>query len=74
MIYPNPVTDFLNINFPNAAKRKLILQSIDGKKLFEKITSGEFERIVMSGFDQGIYTLIIETNGESIKTKVVKKD
>jgi PKD repeat protein len=73
MIYPNPVTDFLNIHFPNAVKRKLILQTIDGKQLFEKITSNEFEIIVMSGFEQGIYTLIIETNGESIKTKVVKK-
>ena len=74
MIYPNPATDFLNIDFPDAAERKLILQTMDGKTLFERTTSHESERIVMSGFDQGIYMLIIETNGESIRTKVVKKD
>jgi PKD repeat protein len=74
MIYPNPVKDFLNIRFPGADKRKLILQSIDGKQLFEKMTSNEFEKLDMSGFEPGIYTLSIETNGESIKLKVVKKD
>jgi PKD repeat protein len=74
MIYPNPATDFLNIDFPNTAEWKLMLQTIDGKPLFERTTSQESERIVMSGFDQGIYMLIIETNGESIKTKIVKKN
>jgi PKD repeat protein len=74
MIYPNPVTNFLNVRFPNAAKRKLILQTIDGKHLVERITSNEFDRIDMSEYDQGIYTLIIEANGESVKTKVIKKN
>jgi PKD repeat protein len=74
MIYPNPATDFLNIDFPCAAKRKLILQTIDGKHLFERITSRKSERIDLSEFDQGIYMLIIETNGESTKTKIVKKN
>jgi len=74
MIYPNPAKDYLNIHFPDAARRKLILQSIDGKHLFETITSNEFERIGMSEFDQGIYTLIIETNGESSRIKVVKRN
>jgi PKD repeat protein len=74
MIYPNPVTNFLNIHFPGSARRKLTLQTIDGKLLFERITSNEFDRIDMSEFDQGVYTLIIETNGESSKTKVVKRN
>lgn len=74
MIYPNPVTDFLNIRFPDDTKRKVILQTIDGKNLFGKITSGVIERVDMSEFDPGIYTLIIETNGESTKTKVIKQD
>jgi PKD repeat protein len=72
MIYPNPVKDFLNIHFPNAAKRKLILQTIDGKNLFERISSNEFERIEMSGFNQGIYMLIIETNGETTVYRVTR--
>jgi PKD repeat protein len=65
MIYPNPATEFLNIHFPDAARRKLIMQTIDGKQIFERITSSEFERIAVSGFDQGLYMLIIETNGDS---------
>jgi PKD repeat protein len=74
MIYPNPFTGLLNIRFPDAAKRKLILQTIDGKYLLERKTFGQFESIEMSGFDPGVYTLIIETKGEEIKTKVVKKN
>jgi PKD repeat protein len=74
MIYPNPATDFLNIDFPFAARRKIILQTIDGKPLFEGTTAHKSERIVMSGFDQGVYILIIETNGESTKTKIVKRN
>ena len=73
MIYPNPVRDFLNIHFPGAAARKIILQAIDGKYLYEGMTFNELERVDMSKFDQGIYTLIIETNGESVKTKIIKK-
>lgn len=73
MIYPNPVTDFLNIRFPGLSDRKLILQTIEGKHLIEQTTSGEFERIDMSGLDMGIYTLIIETTSESYQAKVVKK-
>lgn len=73
MIYPNPATGFLNIDFPDAAKRKIILQTIDGKQLFEKTISHKSERIDLGGFDQGIYMLIIETNGETSRTKVVKK-
>ena len=73
MIYPNPATDLLNIDFPNSARRKLILQTIDGKALFERMTSHKSETIDLSGFDQGIYILIIEAKGETTKTKVVKK-
>lgn len=73
MIYPNPVKDFLHIHFPGAASRKIILQSIDGKCLYERMTFNELERIDMNKYDQGIYTLIIEANGESVKTKVVKR-
>ncbi|MCU0370123.1 MAG: PKD domain-containing protein [Bacteroidales bacterium] len=72
MIYPNPVMDFLNIRFPGAAWRKLTLQTIDGKYLFGRTTSNEFEQIDLSGFDQGIYTLIIESAGETIRNKIVK--
>ena len=73
MIYPNPVTDFLNISFSKASKRKLILQTIDGKQLLEKTISNDSESISMREIDPGIYTLIIETDGESFRTKVVKK-
>jgi hypothetical protein len=38
------------------------------------MTSDAFERIDISGCDPGIYALIIETNGETINAKVVKKD
>lgn len=73
LIYPNPVTDFLNIQFPVAEKRKIILQTIQGKPVFERETSNEFESIDMNKFDQGVYTLTIENNGELMKAKVVKK-
>lgn len=74
VIYPNPATDLLNIDFPHAARRKLVLQTVDGKPVFEIITSGKSETIDLGGFDQGIYMLIIETSGKSIKTKVVKRN
>jgi len=74
LIYPNPVSDQLHIRFPEAAQRKLILQTLEGKPLWERITTNETERIGMSELDPGIYTLVIETNGKSTGARIIKND
>ena len=72
MLYPNPVSDRLHIRFTGAARRNLLLQTLDGKQLWERTTTRESETIDMSGFSPGVYTLMIETDGKTSRAKVVK--
>jgi PKD repeat protein len=74
MIYPNPVTDHLNIRFPDAARRILSLQTMDGKQVWEKTTGSAGEIIDMSGIAPGVYSLLIETDGKTSRAKVIRRE
>ncbi len=74
VVYPNPATDKLHIVFPDAKSRSLTLKNMDGKQLFEKISSGKEEVINLQGFAHGIYSLIIKSDDDIVSIiKVIKK-
>jgi hypothetical protein len=69
-IYPNPVTDMLNINCPDNGK--LFLYDMMGKTLIERqITAGK-NVIDVSCFSEGLYFLNINTSKGSSTFKVVR--
>jgi PKD repeat protein len=74
IVYPNPVTHTLQIQFPDKQKRDLILTNVAGNQLFET-TSEELEsQLDMSKYKSGIYWLTIREKGETVaRVKVIRK-
>ena len=70
-VYPNPVSDRLYISSENSVIEKIIVYSINGKILIEKIV--ETNSIDVSGLSKGIYFIgLISSEGKSIQ-KFIKK-
>lgn len=78
-IYPNPLTDALNISV-NAGKDieiKLMLYTAVGQKLEEQVlfgAAGLSALFDMNRYKQGIYFLKMETGGKTVVSRVVKVD
>jgi len=71
-IYPNPVTDILNVNLPeNAAVKALQVYDLTGKKI-AAAQMGDHQ-IDASGLANGLYVLEITTGQENTAVKFVKE-
>ena len=74
-IFPNPTTDFINIQ--NSALQgsnyKITLTDISGKILFEKNNCSGNETINLIEFNSGFYFLNIISNNYSFTKKIIKK-
>lgn len=70
-VFPNPVTDVLNINLNNGFDNvSFNLVDINGRTLF----SGQTDAINMSGFNAGVYMLNIVQDGVNMGSKkIIKK-
>ena len=71
-IYPNPVSNYLYIDFDKSKKLFYTIYDISGKLIFDKkiIT----QNIDVSTLDKGIYILEIkDEEGNSIRKKVIKE-
>ena len=70
IIYPNPTTDFVNIQ--NIENSKITLTNISGKILFEKKNCLDIEQINLINFNSGIYFLNIVTDEYTYSKKIIK--
>jgi hypothetical protein len=71
-IYPNSVTDTLNVTLPKTQSIVRLL-SINGDQLLVLKTEKPEIKIDMTKYESGIYILKIETDGETITKKIIKK-
>jgi len=72
--YPNPVTDELNIVFPDNGNRTIKLLNTEGRVMLVKVSKGKKEILDLQQFANGVYALVIETDGKATAVvKVVKK-
>ena len=72
-IYPNPTTGILNIDFSGEQVQRLTISDVVGKKVFEKNKVNKTEAIDLSGFKNGIYMLIVQTEDENRSFKIIKE-
>lgn len=78
-VYPNPITDILNINLKNIAEREgiLFLYNSLGQIVFSKkislINGSANEILDLYGLAAGIYTLTFQTDSNKYIEKVVKE-
>jgi len=73
-VYPNPTSDFINIEFREIGEYQLTLFNHNGKIIISEKLSKMKERINLTGFTNGVYTLRIENEKSKIRTeKIIKK-
>ncbi len=74
-VYPNPVSEYLTIELPvNNSDIRIKLFSIDGKLVVDEFVS-ESDRYVLdvTGFETGMYTLIIQSGDNKTENKIIIK-
>ncbi len=72
IVYPNPVTDILNINFPEHGNWRISISNMAGQVVYEASKECESMKISTKKFDHGTYLMNV-SNGKIIKTvKVIK--
>jgi hypothetical protein len=70
-IYPNPVTDILNIDFvKNTPETEIIIRNMLGDVVFQKYYDNS--EIDISNFPKGVYILTIKTNNKTYSEKFLK--
>ena len=75
LIYPNPVTDFLNINIAvvsSSGKMKAVLYNTQGQLLFNKPLASGTNVIDMRSIPSGIYSLQVIENDKISLYKIIK--
>jgi ribosomal protein L31 len=74
-MYPNPVSDVLNIDVPSSNSNTLEIYAIDGKKVYTKSVNGtNTTQVDVSKFSKGMYILkLLSTDSEEIVSKFIVK-
>lgn len=71
-VYPNPVSDKVNIVFDNPTKADIILTEITGKQVYNKnFVNKNKITINTSGFPKGAYILSIKTQNQNFIKKII---
>ena len=75
-VYPNPAVEFINMDFEGTSEQNR-MQIIDavGRVVLDKTIGSRLtkERISVNGLEQGIYQVIITSDGELVdKTRFIK--
>lgn len=65
VISPNPVNSLLNVIFPYDAERSIVrVYDVNGKLVFRQVTSEKQLDIATTNFPSGMYTLLLNQDGE----------
>ena len=70
-IYPNPAMSTLNIEYPLIEDMTVVLFSIDGKKLIEKVISKQLTKIDISKFSKGVYLIQLTQGPNNFSQQIV---
>lgn len=74
-VYPNPVTDYVNVGTLDMAETVITITSSTGKVMYEEtsqVSGIEPARIDMTGFAPGSYSVKVSFGGNEYKRTVVK--
>jgi hypothetical protein len=73
-IYPNPVKNRLTINLHNPVDGTIRINNVLGQQVYSKtiFANNTIEQIEMSSYPNGVYFLILESQGQRLVKKIVK--
>lgn len=72
-IYPNPTNGVVNLDFAGRNIRKVKVIDLMGKIMNEKTNLNQFETIDLSGFENGLYFIVLQTHDSNTSYKIMKK-
>ncbi len=73
-LYPNPATDFLNINIINSlGTNEINLFTINGKLLQKQTTNNSNSKIDLTNLSPGTYIIRIKSGNYNYQQKIIKK-
>ncbi len=78
-VFPNPVSDWLNLNLKNnnGGIYSLQIYSLDGRRVYSEnfeLPSGDFKKpISMSALSAGMYLLTLSNEHDRVFTKIIKE-
>ena len=72
-IYPNPTNGIIEIGLVENKISKISILDISGKKIIEKIPGAQNETIDLSGFGNGLYIIMVETDKKIYTAKIIKE-
>jgi hypothetical protein len=59
-LYPNPATNFVNVDFFDTCNYQIKLMNIQGKEIFEISGSGDFKKIPLNNLSEGEYIMLVK--------------
>jgi len=72
-IYPNPLKDYLSIQFPKSRSiKKVVIVDIAGKKIFEQTKN--ISQVNVSRLKTGIYIILIYSGSKNYHYKFIKNN
>lgn len=73
-IYPNPVTDYFNISFPESiSKATVSIYNILGQKLLEKEITQTGNKVRIEHLNSGVYLISIHAENKTTGFKIIKQ-
>ena len=70
-VYPNPTSEYVNLEMPYAFDYVFELYDINGKRLLEQQKTNKVERINLSSFTKGVYLIKLKTQIDRKEFKLV---
>ena len=74
-LYPNPVTDYLNVSTLDLAQTRIKLVSTAGKVIYDEtslVSAAEPAKIDMTACPPGVYSIFVAFSGKEYKNTIVK--
>lgn len=72
-IYPTFFTDYVNVKVKeNTLIHKIEVKDVNGKILLVENNTSDFNKLIMSNLNAGVYFIVVETNQGTFVEKVVK--
>lgn len=68
LVYPNPVSDWMNIRVKGELSFELSIYKLDGQLVSKRIMKNSILNV--SNFDHGLYVVLVETDGQKFYAKV----
>ena len=71
-IFPNPVSDYLNVFVKDPQNSQVAIYNIQGRLMKSEIITNQNTKVRLSDLTQGVYLVRVQNNGNQLVQKIVK--